>query len=69
MQQGVRLRRITMPDINLTNVKTCDLVQELAKRIGVEEFSVAPNISFSIKVDAVNKVEDTGPARILYVYD
>ena len=54
-----------MENINLNEVATCDLVNELKKRIGVESMSIAEPLSaceVSIKITA-------SPAIVLVVTD
>ena len=59
-----------MNSVNLKDIPTCQLVEELASREGVEEYCVAPYEPFSILVGGQSKASDTmGPARLLYVYD
>ena len=76
MEKGVVLMS------NLSNVLTCDLVNELAKREGVKEYSAPdPDYEYSVMVQNYHEVDDdgtlqisdettqTGPARILVVID
>lgn len=59
-----------MSNADLKEIPTCQLVEELASREGVEAYWVAPYEPFSILVSGQSKVSDTtGPARLLYVYD
>lgn len=47
--------------MDLSNVNTCDLVEELEKRDGVEVHSIGPSASVTVNAD--------GPAVVLVVTD
>ena len=54
----------------LKEIPTCQLVEELASREGVEEYTVDPHEPFAIQISGENQApHSSGPARILYVYD
>jgi len=54
----------------LKEIPTCQLVEELVRREGVEEYVVAPYEPFKIEVADKSKAPHTdGPAIILYIYD
>jgi hypothetical protein len=59
--------------MSLSEVLTCDLVNELAKREGVEEIVIAPDEDFvaaNCGRDHENILQERGgPARILVVID
>lgn len=46
---------------DLSTIKTCDLVQELSRRDGVEIHSVGPSASISVEAD--------GPCIVFVVVD
>lgn len=54
--------------MDLTKIATCDLVEELSKREGVEKFFVAPYEPFSVRIG--DKVQsETGPVVIMVICD
>ncbi len=53
----------------LMQYTTKQLVEELARREGVEEMVVAPEESYKISDEEGREILDTGPARILVVID
>lgn len=54
--------------MNLSNVSTRELVQELSKREGVEKIVVAPYEPYQIIMCEKN-IADSGPAVLLRVLD
>ena len=67
---------LTMAAIELSQIPTCDLVNELAKREGVLHLWVSsPESTYSVIIDRKGTVKSpcgvgsTGPARILVVTD
>ena len=54
--------------IDLTEVATCELVDELKKREGVGKVDVGPYVDYSITVDD-RTMQSTGPAILLTVTD
>lgn len=57
--------------MDLSNVPTCELVEELKKREGVNTLVANPNMMYEVHVDDENGSyeEDEGPAIILIVTD
>lgn len=58
----------------LRDYSTCELVEELRKRAGVEEIVVHPYVGYHLHVNADGDTpsttkEDTGPASIFIVTD
>lgn len=58
----------------LSGISTKDLVEELAKREGVTEHTVAPHAPYDVRISenwkrTAENVSETGPARILVVID
>lgn len=59
-------------NINLKNIPTCQLVEELKRRDGVEFVEIAPYVEYELKVydgDGEDNFSDEGPAIILKVFD
>jgi len=59
---------------DFSNVSTKELVEELAKREGVIEHTVAPHAPYDVWISenwngTAENVSETGPARILVVID
>ena len=54
--------------MDLSNIKTVELVEELAKRDGVETVRIKPYEKFAIEAND-KKFEDEGPAVILKIWD
>jgi hypothetical protein len=52
----------------LNNIPTCELVDELEKREGVEKVWVAPYEPYAVRSGAYKRIDD-GPACILIVID
>jgi len=52
----------------LGSIKTCDLLEEVIKREGVDEIIVKPYAEYKVAVDG-KIIEGTGPAIILVVTD
>ena len=55
-------------DLDLSEVPTCELVEELSKREGVDSVAVEPYEAYGIIVGEKTKTEK-GPAVILTVID
>lgn len=55
--------------MNLENISTAQLVEELSKREGVEKITVAPYEACTITVDDKKINDDGGPAVILRITD
>lgn len=58
--------------MNLSQIPTCYLVNELVKREGVEEIVVGPDETFAAGIDSDDNIITGGrggPARILVVID
>ena len=55
----------------LSDVSTRDLVEELSKREGVKEIVAEPYQEFDLNLggNRVEEIPDSGPARILVVWD
>lgn len=47
--------------VELSELKTCDLVRELSRREGVEAHEIGPSVSLNVKAD--------GPCVVLVVVD
>ena len=54
--------------MDLSNVSTAELMEELAKREAVEKLMVEPYQAYRIIVGE-NEISDTGPMVILRVWD
>ena len=54
--------------MNLSEISTADLVQELIRREGVEAITVAPYVPYTVTAGG-QATQDTGPAVILFVTD
>ena len=54
--------------MDLSKVSTRELVKELAKREGVEQFIVEPYQVYKITVGE-NETVDTGPSVVLRIWD
>lgn len=54
--------------MDLSKASTRELVEELAKRESVEQFTAEPYQVYKITVGE-NEISDTGPAIILRVWD
>lgn len=54
--------------MDLTKIATCDLVEELSKREGVEKLLVAPYEPFSVRIGDKEQSE-TGPVVIMVICD
>ena len=52
-----------------SKISTKDLVEELSKRDGVDEYLVKPYEGYHIHVGTITYEDETGPARILVVID
>jgi len=69
---NLREQKNEIKDTKLSEILTCDLVNELAKRGGVEELPYIPHgVEYLIEIYDGDKFtkSDTGPARVLVVID
>lgn len=55
--------------MNLKEVPTCTLVEELKAREGVDFITADPYVPYSIKVEGADGIEDTGAAILMIVTD
>jgi hypothetical protein len=53
----------------LSTVSTKGLTDELAKRTGVSEYKIDPNVKYVVEDETGIYTSDSGPARILVVID
>lgn len=53
----------------LSGYKTHELLTELVKREGVDQYTIEPYTEIKIEIDKRKVLEDTGPACILHIYD
>ncbi|SDN14134.1 BC1881 family protein [Acetanaerobacterium elongatum] len=54
--------------MDLSTIKTCDLVTELSKREGVQKIVAEPYEAYTATVGE-NQISDSGPALIMVVTD